>query len=55
MTFGGKGVMDHDVLQLGVDVVSRWKWLFVTFRRGGPEVNVTMTLRNPKIVWMRPP
>ena len=51
--------MDHKVLQLGVakfSCMSRWEWLFVMLRRGGggPEVNVTMTLRNPKAVWMRP-
>ena len=41
MTFGGEGVMAHEVLQLGVAKVScmsRWEWLFVTLRRGGQEV-----------------
>ena len=45
--------MAHDVLQLGVakfSCTSCWGWLFVTFRRGGQEINVTMKLRNPKIM-----
>ena len=38
VTFGGEGVVVHDVLQLGVatfSCMSRWEWLFVMFRRGG--------------------
>ena len=62
MTFGGEGVMPHDVLKLGVaknSFMNRWEWLFVFCddkkREGGrPKVNVTMTLKNPKIVGVRP-
>ena len=52
--------MAHDVLRLGVAKIFMYESLGVALcdikkrEGGGPEVNVTMTLRNPKTVWMRP-